>query len=138
MLADTAALGLAWYAFRIGRRRATPERSYGHHRFQILAALINGGTLLAIAAWIAVEAARRLFAPVEVLGGTMLVIAILGLLVNLGAFAILHGGSRENLNIRGAVLHVMGDLLGSVAAIVAAIMRRVSGSSSRPSKRSTR
>ncbi|MET4699209.1 cobalt-zinc-cadmium efflux system protein [Constrictibacter sp. MBR-5] len=120
MLADTAALGLAWYAFRIGRRRATPERSYGHHRFQILAALINGGTLLAIAAWIAVEAVRRLFAPVEVLGGTMLVIAVLGLLVNLAAFAILHGGSRENLNIRGAVLHVMGDLLGSIAAIVAA------------------
>lgn len=120
MLADTAALGLAWYAFRIGRRRATPERSYGHHRFQILAALINGGTLLAIAAWIAVEAVRRLFAPVEVLGGTMLAVAVLGLVVNLAAFAILHGGSRENLNIRGAVLHVMGDLLGSVAAIVAA------------------
>jgi len=120
MLADTAALGLSWYAFRIARRRATPERSYGHHRFQILAALINGGTLLAIAAWIAVEALRRLFAPVEVLGGTMLVIAVIGLLVNIAAFAILHGGSRENLNIRGAVLHVMGDLLGSVAAIVAA------------------
>ena len=120
MLADTAALGLSWYAFRIGRKRATPAHSYGHHRFQILAALINGGTLLAIAVWIGVEAIRRLFAPVEVLGGTMLAIAVLGLAVNVAAFLILHGGSRENLNIRGAVLHVMGDLLGSVAAIVAA------------------
>jgi len=120
MLADTAALGLSWYAFRMGRRRPTPERSYGHHRFQILAALINGGTLIAIAVWITVEAVQRLFEPVEVLGGTMLTIAVIGLAVNIAAFAILHGGNRENLNIRGATLHVLGDMLGSVAAIAAA------------------
>src|SRR3546814_3383603 len=104
----------------MGRRRSTPERSYGHHRFQILAALINGGTLIAIAVWITVEAVQRLFEPVQVLGGTMLTIALIGLAVNVAAFAILHGGSRENLNIRGATLHVVGDMLGSVAAIAAA------------------
>lgn len=127
MLADTAALALAWYAFRVARRSATPVHSYGHHRFQILAALINGGTLIAIAAWISVEAVRRVFAPVEVLGGTMMAVAVLGLFVNVGAFLVLHGANRENLNIRGALLHVLGDLLGSVAAIVAAIVIMTTG-----------
>ncbi|HET6467690.1 MAG TPA: cation diffusion facilitator family transporter [Geminicoccaceae bacterium] len=120
MLTDTAALGLAWLAFRIGRRPADPSRSYGYHRFQVLAAFVNGVILIAIVGWIAFEAVRRLFAPVEVLGGMMLAIAVLGLIVNVGAFLLLHGGDRENLNVRGAALHVLGDLLGSLAAIVAA------------------
>jgi cobalt-zinc-cadmium efflux system protein len=120
MLTDSAALALAWWAARVARRPATPERSFGHHRFQVLAALVNGSALIVVALWIVVEAIRRLAQPVEVLGGTMLAVAILGLLVNAAAFGLLHGGSKENLNIRGAVLHVLGDMLGSVGAILAA------------------
>lgn len=127
MLTDTAALGLSWYAFRVSRRPSTPKHSYGQHRFQVLAALVNGAALGAISIWIAIEAARRLMEPVPVLGGPMLIVAVLGLLANLAAFSILHGGDRNNLNIRGALLHVLGDLLGSAAAIVAAIVILVSG-----------
>jgi cobalt-zinc-cadmium efflux system protein len=119
MLTDTASLTLAWAAFRIGRRPHDAKRSYGYHRFQVLAAFVNGVALIAVVGWIAIEAIRRLLAPIAVEGGLMLVIAGLGLLVNVAAFAILHGGERENLNIQGAALHVLGDLLGSVAAIVA-------------------
>jgi cobalt-zinc-cadmium efflux system protein len=122
MLTDCAALALAWMAFRIGRRPQDARRTYGYHRFQVLAAFVNGLSLIAIVLWIAIEAVRRLLAPVEVLGGLMLAIAVLGLLVNLAAFWILHGGDRANLNIRGAALHVLGDLLGSLAAIVAALV----------------
>jgi cobalt-zinc-cadmium efflux system protein len=120
MLTDTASLALAWAAFRVARRPHDSLRTYGYHRFQVLAAFVNGVTLMAIVGWIAIEAIRRLFSPVEVLGGMMLAVAALGLVVNLVAFAILHGAERGNLNIRGATLHVLGDLLGSLAAIVAA------------------
>jgi cobalt-zinc-cadmium efflux system protein len=122
MLTDCASLALAWTAFRIGRRPHDARRTYGYHRLQVLAAFVNGMTLIAIVGWIAIEAVRRLLAPVEVLGGLMLAIAVLGLLVNLAAFGILHRGDRANLNIQGAALHVLGDLLGSVAAIVAALV----------------
>ncbi|MBL8668282.1 MAG: cation diffusion facilitator family transporter [Rhodospirillales bacterium] len=127
MLTDTAALALSWYAFRVSRRPSTPLHSYGQHRFQVLAAFVNGATLIGIAAWIAIEATRRLFAPVEILGGTMLVIAVLGLAANIAAFVILHRGDRENLNVRGAALHVLGDLLGSAGAIVAAVVILLTG-----------
>jgi cobalt-zinc-cadmium efflux system protein len=120
MLTDTAALALSWYAFLVSRRPATEERSYGQHRFQVLAALINGVALVAVAGWITVEAVWRLFDPVPIMGTAMLAIAAVGLVVNIAGFLILHGGNQENLNMRGAVLHVLGDLLGSVAAIVAA------------------
>jgi cobalt-zinc-cadmium efflux system protein len=120
MLTDAAALGFAWLAFRLARRPADEQRSYGYHRFQILAAFLNAVILIAIVGWIIFEAVQRLGTPVPVLGGLMLTIASVGLVVNLLAFAILHGGSRENLNVRGALLHVLGDLLGSLAAIVAA------------------
>ncbi len=119
MLTDTASLTLAWAAFRIGRRPHDGRRTYGYHRFQVLAAFVNGVALIAVVGWIAIEAIRRLLAPIAVEGGLMLVIAGLGLLVNIAAFTLLHGGDRENLNIRGAALHVLGDLLGSVAAIAA-------------------
>jgi cobalt-zinc-cadmium efflux system protein len=122
MLTDTASLALAWAAFRVGHWPRDARRTYGYHRFQVLAAFVNGLALVAIVGWIGIEAVRRLMAPVEVLGGLMLAIAVLGLLVNLVAFAILRGGDRENLNLQGAVLHVLGDLLGSVAAIVAALV----------------
>jgi len=122
MLTDTAALGLSWYAFRATRRPATPERSYGHARFQVMAAFINGATLIGVAIWIVIEAAERLLDPVDILGSPMLAVAAAGLVVNVAAFLILRGGSRENLNVRGAALHVLGDLLGSVAAIAAALV----------------
>ena len=122
MLADFVSLALAWFAFRVARRKPDIRRSYGYHRFQVLAAFVNGLTLFAIAGWITVEAVRRLADPIEVLAGPMLVIAVVGLLVNVVSFAILQGGDRENLNIRGAALHVLGDLLGSLAAITASLI----------------
>jgi cobalt-zinc-cadmium efflux system protein len=120
MLTDTMALALAVVAFRVSSRPADSKRSYGYQRFQILAAFVNGLSLLIIVGWILFEAVRRLMAPPEVTGSMMLAVASAGLLVNIFAFVVLHGGDQENLNIRGAALHVAGDLLGSVAAIVAA------------------
>lgn len=122
MLTDTMALALAAVAFQISKRPADVKRSYGYQRFQILAAFVNGLSLILIVAWILYEAVERLRSPVAVLGETMLMVAALGFLVNLVSFAVLHGGDRENLNIRGAAIHVAGDLLGSVAAIIAAIV----------------
>jgi cobalt-zinc-cadmium efflux system protein len=127
MLTDTAALALAWFAFRLGRKPADPKRSYGYHRFQVLAAFVNGLTLFVIAGWIIVEAVERVLEPVPVLGGTMLVIAALGLAVNVVAFMVLHRAEGANLNVRGAAIHVLGDLLGSVAAIAAAGIILVTG-----------
>jgi cobalt-zinc-cadmium efflux system protein len=127
MLTDTASLALAWFAFRLARRPADRDRSYGYHRFQVLAAYTNGITLFFIALWIVFEAAQRLFEPVEVLGGPMLAVACVGLVVNGVAFAVLHWGDRGNLNVRGAALHVLGDLLGSAAAIAAAVVILLTG-----------
>ena len=120
MSTDSISLAMAWFAFRIARRPSDWRRTYGYGRFQVLVAFANGIGLFLLIAWITAEAVGRFFDPVEVMGGTMLVIAILGLLVNVAAFLVLRGADRENLNIRGAVLHVLGDLLGSVAALVAA------------------
>ncbi len=122
MLTDTMALVLAAVAFRVSSRPADSKRSYGYQRFQILAAFVNGLSLLVIVGWILFEAVRRLMSPSEVMGPMMLAVASVGLLVNIFAFIVLHGGDKDNLNIQGAVLHVAGDLLGSVAAIVAAIV----------------
>lgn len=122
MLTDAVALVFAWAAFRIARQPASWRHSFGFERVQVLAALLNGVSLFAIAGWIVYEAIERYGQPVPILAGPMLVIAVLGLLVNLLVFYILTTADRENLNIRGAILHVMGDLLGSVAAIVAALV----------------
>ena len=122
MLTDTMALALSLFAFHVSSRPPDSKRSYGYQRFQILAAFVNGLSLLAIVAWILIEAVQRLFSPPEVIGTMMLIVASAGLLVNIIAFIVLHGGDRENLNMRGAALHVAGDLLGSVAAIIAAIV----------------
>ena len=122
MLTDTMALALAAVAFRVSSRPADSKRSYGYQRFQILAAFVNGLSLLVIVGWILIEAVRRLMTPSEVMGPMMLIVASAGLLVNIIAFIVLHGGDKENLNIRGAALHVAGDLLGSVAAITAAVV----------------
>lgn len=122
MLTDTMALSLAAMAFHVSKRPPDGNLTYGYQRFQILAAFVNGLSLLAIVGWILFEAVRRFINPRDVLGETMLVIAVAGLVINLVSFAVLHTGDKDNLNIRGAALHVAGDLLGSVAAIVAAIV----------------
>ncbi len=121
MLTDSIALWLAWYAFRLAERPATQRLTYGFGRVKTLVAYTNGITIFAVAVWIVYEAARRFIEPAPVLAGPMLVVAVLGLLVNIAGFLVLHGGDRESLNMRGAVLHVLGDLLGSVAAIIAAL-----------------
>ncbi|MCA0032321.1 cation diffusion facilitator family transporter [Mesorhizobium sp. B263B2A] len=127
MLADAIALGLAWYAFHLAGRPATGQLTYGFGRVKTLVAYTNGIAIFVIALWIIYEAWERLQTPAPVLGGPMLVVAILGLLVNLGSFFVLHGGDRESLNMRGAILHVLGDLLGSAAAIVAALVILATG-----------
>ena len=119
MLTDFASLALAWLGFRMALRPADWKRTYGFDRFQILVAFANGLALFAIAAWIVYEAVERLMTTPEVSGGIMVAIASLGLLVNVVAFMLLQGADRENLNIRGATIHVLGDLLGSVAALAA-------------------
>ena len=120
MVSDAAALGMSWIALRVGKRPADAVRSYGYQRIEVLVAFVNGCTLFAIAAWIVFEAVRRFAVPVPVLGGTMLAVAIVGLLANIVAFLVLYGGNRKNLNMRSAWLHVLGDLLGFVVAIIAA------------------
>ncbi|MCC6981787.1 MAG: cation diffusion facilitator family transporter [Bauldia sp.] len=127
MLTDFAALVLAWFAFRFSRRPPDHRRTYGFDRLQVLVAFANGLALFVIAAVITVEAVRRLFAPVEVMGGWVLVIGILGLLVNVGIYLGLRGGDRNNLNMRGALAHVMGDLLGSAGAIAAGLIIMLTG-----------
>ena len=122
MLTDFASLALAWLGFRLARRPADWRRTYGFDRFSVLVAFVNGIALFAIAAAIVLEAVRRIRDPSPVLGGMMLGIAIAGLAVNIGVFLILRTGDKHNLNIRAAMLHVLGDLLGSVAAVVASIV----------------
>ena len=122
MLTDTMALALAAMAFHVSKRPPNGKLTFGYQRFQILAAFVNGLSLLAIVGWILFEAVDRFMHPNEILGPTMLVVAVAGLVVNMISFAVLHGGDQDNLNIRGAALHVAGDLLGSVAAIVAAVV----------------
>jgi cobalt-zinc-cadmium efflux system protein len=119
MLTDFASLVLAWFGFRLSRRPADWKRTFGFDRFQVLVAFANGLALFVIAAWIVYEAAERLMTTPVVSGGIMVVIAALGLLVNVAAFWLLQGADRENLNVRGAAMHVLGDLFGSVAALIA-------------------
>ena len=119
MLTDFASLSLAWFAFRLARRPADWKRTYGFDRFQVLIAFTNGLALFVIAGWIVYEAAERLMGTPHVSGGIMVIVASLGLLVNVVCFFLLQGADRENLNVRGAAIHVLGDLLGSVAALVA-------------------
>ena len=127
MLTDFASLALAWYGFRLARRPADRQRTYGWDRFTILAAFTNGLALFAIAAWILAEAWQRLQSPPEVLGGVMFWVALTGLAVNVVVFRILQGGDRTNLNLRAARLHVVGDLLGSAAALTAAVVILTTG-----------
>lgn len=127
MLTDFASLSLAWFAFRVARRPADWKRTYGFDRFQVLVAFTNGLALLAIAGWIVYEAIERLAGTPHVSGGIMVGVATAGLLVNIVAFWLLRGADRDNLNIRGATIHVLGDLLGSVAALIAGAVILLTG-----------
>jgi cobalt-zinc-cadmium efflux system protein len=118
MLSDAAALALALFASWITTRPATPQRTFGYHRTEILAALANGVTLVAISLVIFVEAFERIRDPQPVQGALVMGIALGGLLVNGIGMWVLHGGRDDNLNVRGAWLHMLGDALGSVGAVV--------------------
>ncbi|TMH27249.1 MAG: cation transporter [Betaproteobacteria bacterium] len=118
MLADAASLGLALLAYWIARRPPSRRASYGYARAEVIAAFVNALALLAVVVFIAIEAVRRLLVPAPVAGGVVLAVAFIGLLVNLGCAWIL-SRAGTSLNVRGALLHVLSDMLGSVAAIVA-------------------
>jgi cobalt-zinc-cadmium efflux system protein len=127
MLTDSVALVLAYVAYRMGERRGTSRMTYGFDRMKVLVAYTNGLTVLGIALWIVLEAIHRIATPSPILGGPMLAIAAVGLLLNVVVFLVLNGGDKESLNLRGAILHVLGDLLGSVAAIAAALIILMTG-----------
>jgi cobalt-zinc-cadmium efflux system protein len=127
MLSDDLSLALALFASWIARRPPTTQKTFGYRRAEVLAALANGVTLVVISLWIFYEAYVRLHEPPTVLGGWMLAIAVAGLLVNAAGAAILWHGHRDNLNVAAALSHVLADLLGSVGAIVAALLIVLTG-----------
>lgn len=127
MMTDAVALGLAASAHWLSMRPADGQLHFGYRRFQVLAAFVNGIALVVLMAWIVWEAIRRSINPVEIEWRTMLVIAVLGLVANVIAFRLLHSSATQNINVRGAMLHVIGDLLGSVAAVIAAVVIAMSG-----------
>jgi cobalt-zinc-cadmium efflux system protein len=127
MFSDISALGLSLFAFQISRRPATTKKTYGFHRMEILAALVNGLTLWLIVGVIFHEAYQRFYSPPQVESLGMLVIAAIGLAVNVATGLILYGSHRESLNVRGAFLHVLGDAIASVGAIVAALIMLTTG-----------
>jgi len=122
MLSDFGALLLGVFAIRIAQRPADSQRTYGYHRAEVLAATLNGLSLVVIAVFIFIEAAERFLAPPTVDGGLMLGIACGGLLVNIMGLLILSSGRSESLNVRGAWLHVLTDALGSVGAIIGGVL----------------
>ena len=122
MLTDFAALAMAWLAFRVARRPADAARTYGFDRLSVMAAFVNGLALFVVAAWIVFEAVGRLRNPEPIEGWLMFAVATVGLLVNLVSLWVLSRSDRGNLNLRAALLHVVGDLLGSAGAILAALV----------------
>lgn len=121
MLVDSMALLLAFMGAWLATRPADARRSYGYGRMEVLAGFVNALTQLLLVAWIIYEASTRLLHPHSIKSGTMLVVAVMGLAVNLLVLRLLHGHAHDDVNMAGAALHVLGDLLGSVAAIVAAL-----------------
>ena len=122
MLTDAASIGLALVATQFATRAATAERTYGLHRLEILAALLNALTLWLIAGWVVLEAFNRFRNVTEVEGVLMLSVGTIGLVVNVLAAWILHRSSKHSVNVEGAFRHVMADLLGSVGVIVSGIL----------------
>src|SRR2546428_13036345 len=121
MLTDVAALSLSLFAVRFASRRATPRKTYGFYRVEILVALLNGVFLSLVALSIFYEAFRRFADPPAVKADWMLVVAVVGLLANLASAYLLFGKHHESLNVRGAFFHVLTDAIGSVGAILARI-----------------
>lgn len=122
MMSDIGAMSLSLFAFRMAQRPATLESTYGYHRVEILAALFNGLALWLIVGVIFTAAYNRLLDPPEVKSHGMIIVAAVGLAVNIAAGMILHGSHHDNLNLRGAYLHVVSDAVGSVGAIVAGLV----------------
>lgn len=127
MLTDVGALGLSLLTASIARRPADDRKTYGYLRWEILAALVNGAALIGIAVWVVVEATHRLGEARQVEAGLLLAVAAAGAVVNALALWLLHGAHAHNLNTRGAYLHIMGDLLGSVAALAAGMVIALTG-----------
>lgn len=122
MLTDAGGLALALIAIRFAQREATPQRTYGYLRMEILSALANAVVLLLLTVYILYEAVQRFLAPPDVMSGPMLIVASIGLVVNLISMRLLAGGSSESLNVKGAYFEVLSDMLGSVGVIVAALL----------------
>jgi cobalt-zinc-cadmium efflux system protein len=127
MFTDAAGIALALGAIHLGARPATTERTFGFLRFEILAAALNAVLLFGVAAFVVYEAWRRLSAPAEIASGVMLAAALIGLATNAVSLWLLHDAQKSSLNMRGAYLEVMGDLLGSVAVVVAALVIALTG-----------
>ncbi len=127
MSTDAVALGLAASAHWFSRKPADSRHHFGYRRVQVLAAFVNGILLLLLIGWIVVEAVQRFLNPEPVIWSTMLIVAVLGFASNAFAFAVLTFGNTKNINIRGAVLHVLSDLIGSAAAVIAAIVIMLTG-----------
>ena len=127
MLSDAGGLIVAAFAMMVGSRPASHRSTYGYRRAEVLAAAVNAGAVCVIAVWIGVSAIRRMGEGVEIGTGMMLAVAVVGLLANVVSALILAGGQGESLNLKGAYLHVLADLLGSVAVIVAALVISLTG-----------
>jgi cobalt-zinc-cadmium efflux system protein len=127
MLTDVGGLALALFAIKFAERPATPERTYGYYRVEILAAMTNAIVLIGISLYILYEAYERLRNPPEVQSGVMLLIAIIGLAINIAGVFILRAGSKESLNMKGAYFEVLSDMLTSVGVIVAGIVMLTTG-----------
>jgi len=127
MLTDAGGLALALIAIHFSERPATPQKTYGYARMEVLSALANAVVLLLLAIYILYEAYLRFANPPEILGVPMLVVAVIGLGVNFISMRLLMAGSKESLNLKGAYLEVMGDMLGSLGVIVAALVVMLTG-----------
>lgn len=120
MFTDVIGLGMAWAAVALASRPTSKSRTYGLYRLEVLAALANAVLLFGVAAWVLYEAVHRLSDPVDVESGTMLAVAVAGLVANLVCFFILRGGAKDSINVKGAYLEVLADGMGSVGVIIAA------------------
>ncbi|MGH6712421.1 MAG: cation diffusion facilitator family transporter [Bradyrhizobium sp.] len=122
MMTDVGGLALALLAIRFAAREATPQRTFGYLRMEVLSALTNAVVLLLLTVYILYEAYQRFLAPPEILSGPMLIVAAIGLVVNLISMRLLAGGSSESLNVKGAYFEVLSDMLGSIGVIIAALL----------------
>ncbi len=127
MFTDTFALGLSLWAIKMAQKPATHHKTFGYHRLEILAALANGILLILISIWIFYEAYQRFFNPPEIKSGLMLVVAMTGLIGNIIGISILQRSSQDNLNVRGAFLHMLGDTLSSVGVIIGGVFIAFTG-----------